>query len=76
MDISASLSYKDIEKYGLELGQTVFVNEKNKGFITELETRPDVSYVPGGSIKNSLRVCCWCLNLKEYTTKFSSVLDV
>ena len=69
MDISASLSYKDIEKYGLELGQTVFVNEKNKGFITELETRPDVSYVPGGSIENSLRVCCWCLNLKEYNKK-------
>ena len=54
VDISAETDSASIEKYALAWGQTVFANEKNIGFFEELEKKKDVSYVPGGSIQNSL----------------------
>jgi len=40
----------------LDFGGTVFANEKNMGIYEELEKSKDVSYVPGGSVTNSIRV--------------------
>ena len=67
VDISAETDEHSIEKFELEWGRTVFANDKNIGIFEELEKKPEVSYVPGGSIQNSLRVASWCLNMNEET---------
>ena len=69
VDISAETDSASIEKYALAWGQTVFANEKNIGFFEELEKKKDVSYVPGGSIQNSLRVASWCLGMNKATKR-------
>lgn len=65
VDISAEIDKETIEKYSLAWGQTVFANDKNIGIFEELEKKPLVVYVPGGSIQNSLRVCSWCLQMSK-----------
>lgn len=65
VDIVANVEKEDIEKYKLAWGQTVFANETNVGIFEELEKKPEVTYVPGGSIQNSLRVCAWCLQMNK-----------
>ena len=40
----------------MDFGGTVFAKEKNMGIYEELEKSKDVSYVPGGSVTNSIRV--------------------
>lgn len=61
VDISASLPKDSITKYKLSWGSTVLVSEENLGIFEELEKTPGVTYIPGGSVQNSLRVCSWCL---------------
>jgi adenosine kinase len=70
VDISAETDSATIEKYKLEWGRTVFANDENRGIFEELEKKPDVSYVPGGSIQNSLRVACWCLGMQNDTQDY------
>jgi adenosine kinase len=64
LDISAEVDKESIQKYRLKWGETVFADESNIGFFKELESEPEVTYVPGGSIQNTLRVCSWCLNME------------
>lgn len=56
LDISNECTKEEIEKFGLAYGQTVFANDSNKGFFDVLEKRENCSYVPGGSVTNSIRV--------------------
>lgn len=70
VDISAETDSATIEKYKLEWGRTVFANDENRGIFAELESKPDVSYVPGGSIQNSLRVASWCLKMNPSTSDY------
>lgn len=65
VDISAEVEKDCIPKYKLKWGETVFADSYNVGFFDELESKPQVTYIPGGSIQNSLRVCAWCLNMKQ-----------
>ena len=65
IDITADIDKESIQKYGLLWGQTIFANEKNIGYFDELEKRPEVTYTPGGSIQNTMRVASWCLNMDE-----------
>lgn len=65
VDISAEVDKESLEKYNLEWGGTVFANQNNVGFFTDLESRPQVTYIPGGSIQNTLRVAAWRLS-KEF----------
>ena len=64
VDISAEVDKDCIQKYRLKWGETVFADRGNIGFYDELESKPQVTYIPGGSIQNSLRVCSWCLNME------------
>ena len=64
VDISAQVDKESIQKYRLKWGETVFANQSNIGFFDELESKPEVSYIPGGSIQNTLRVCSWVLNME------------
>ena len=64
VDISAEVDKESIQKYRLKWGETVFADESNIGFFKELESKPEVTYIPGGSIQNTLRVCSWCLNME------------
>lgn len=64
VDISAEVDKDCIQKYRLKWGETVFADQGNIGFYDELESKPQVTYIPGGSIQNSLRVCSWCLNME------------
>jgi hypothetical protein len=56
VDISAETDDTTINKYGLSFGGTVFANSENVGFYDVLESQPDVIYIPGGSVTNSIRV--------------------
>ena len=56
VDISAPTDEESIEKFGLKFGQTIFADESNMGIYDLIESHPDVSYIPGGSITNSIRV--------------------
>ena len=72
VDISAEVDKESIQKYRLKWGETVFADESNIGFFSELESKPEVTYIPGGSIQNTLRVCSWCLNMEPNNqNKFS-----
>ena len=64
VDISAEIDKDSIQKYRLRWGETIFADKSNVGFFDELENKPRVTYIPGGSIQNSLRVCSWCLNME------------
>ena len=65
VDISAEIDKDSIQKYRLKWGETVFADQSNIGFFDELESKPQVTYIPGGSIQNTLRVVAWCLNMEE-----------
>ena len=64
VDISAEVDKESIQKYRLKWGETVFADQSNIGFFSDLESKPQVTYIPGGSIQNSLRVASWCLNME------------
>ena len=64
VDISSEIDKESIQKYRLKWGETVFVDPGNVGFFDELESKPQVTYIPGGSIQNTLRVASWCLNME------------
>ena len=65
VDISAEINKESIEKYHLSWGETVFADQYNVGFFQELENMPRVTYIPGGSIQNTLRVTAWCLFMDQ-----------
>ncbi len=56
IDISGSVDEETLKRFELQPGTTSFCNEKNCGFFDYLESKPDVTYIPGGSITNSIRV--------------------
>lgn len=56
LDISNDTTNDSLNKYGLAFGQTIFANDSNVGFFDELEKAPNCSYIPGGSVTNSIRV--------------------
>lgn len=70
VDISAEITQEILSKYNLSFGQTVFANESNIGFYQELENMPQVTFIPGGSIQNTLRVTAWCLQMNPENAKF------
>ena len=63
VDITVQIDKDTIQNFGLEWGRTVFNNEITQKFLDDLDKRPIVTYTPGGSIMNTLRVCSWCLNM-------------
>jgi adenosine kinase len=64
VDISATSDEETLKKYGLEFGRTVFTNDENVGFYDVLEAQSDVTYIPGGSVTNSIRITNVSINLK------------
>jgi adenosine kinase len=56
IDISASTDSDSIQKFGVEWGRTIFANSSNIGFYDHLEAQNDVTYIPGGSVTNSIRI--------------------
>ena len=65
VDISAEIEKETLQRYKLVWGGTFFADESNMAFFDELESKPQVTYIPGGSIQNTLRVTNWCLNMEE-----------
>jgi adenosine kinase len=70
VDISAEVTRDILIKYNLKFGETVFANQSNSGFYLELENMPQVTYIPGGSIQNTLRVAALCLNMENKANYF------
>ena len=56
VDISANTDADTLHKYGLEFGRTVFTSPESVGFYDVLESQQDVTYIPGGSVTNTIRV--------------------
>ena len=72
VDILAETDKETLQRFKLIFGGTFFANNSNMGFFDELESKPQVTYIPGGSIQNTLRVANWCLNMEEQNKgKFS-----
>ena len=65
VDITVSIDKETLQNYGLEYRRTIFCNEKTQKFIDELDKKPIVTYTPGGSVMNTLRVCSYCLNMNQ-----------
>ena len=65
VDILAETDKETLQRYKLIFGGTFFADESNMGFFDELESKTQVTYIPGGSIQNTLRVANWCLNMEE-----------
>ena len=65
VDILAETDKETLQRYKLIFGGTFFADEYNMGFFDELESKTQVTYIPGGSIQNTLRVANWCLNMEE-----------
>jgi adenosine kinase len=64
VDIISEIGTDIIKKYNMKWGDTVFLDENNdNGVYKELESMPEVRYVPGGAVENSIRVMAWCLNM-------------
>lgn len=70
MDITSEIDSEFIQKYDLKWGDTILVPENSDEKITkiyeDLESMPNVKYVPGGSAQNTIRVLAWCLNMEFY----------
>ena len=68
VDITSEIGTDMIEKFGLKLGNSVLVDEKESEYTTEvfsaLESMPAVGYIPGGSAQNTIRIISWCLNME------------
>ena len=66
VDILSEISINEINKYKLKLGDSIFAsedyNERNVEMFKILESMSLVSYTPGGSVQNTLRVLSWYLN--------------
>ena len=73
VDISAEITREILDKFRLSFGETVFANQSNVGFYQELENMPQVTYIPGGSIQNTLRVLAWCLYMNPENAKYFKV---
>jgi adenosine kinase len=65
VDITVSIDKDTLQNYGLEYRRTTFCNEKTQKFLDELDKRPIVTYTPGGSVMNTLRVCSYILNMNQ-----------
>lgn len=65
IDITAAITKEEQEKYKIPYGQSMLADESNLEFFDIMEKKKDVTYVPGGSLQNSLRVISWCLRLFE-----------
>ena len=64
VDITSEIDTEIIKKYNMKWGDTVFLDENNdNGVYGELERMPEVRYIPGGAVENSIRVLAWCLNM-------------
>ena len=73
VDISAEITRPILDKYNLHFGETVFANPSNVGYFQELERMPQVTYIPGGSIQNTLRVTAWCLYMSPENIRLFKV---
>ena len=56
IDISAETDKEVLDRYQLVAGQTIFCNDLNMPFYDYIESKPEVTYIPGGSVTNSIRV--------------------
>ena len=66
VDITSEIDTDIIKKYNMKWGDTIFLDENSdNGVFGELERMPEVRYIPGGSVENSMRVLAWCLNMDE-----------
>ena len=66
VDIISEVDDDLIRKYNLKGGDTIFLDEsENAQIFDEIERLPEVRYIPGGSVQNTLRVLSWCLNMNS-----------
>jgi adenosine kinase len=65
VDISSQVDNELINKLNMSWGDTIFIDEfaENEEIFNDLERMPEVRFIPGGSVQNTLRVLSWCLNM-------------
>ena len=77
VDIISEIDSKTINDHGMKLGDSIFASEdcdqKNVEVFDVLESMSSVSYTPGGSVQNTLRVLSGCLNNDASNRKYFKV---
>ncbi|KEG09351.1 putative adenosine kinase [Trypanosoma grayi] len=61
LDISAVVTEDLMTKYSVGRAVAILMGNEQQGIFEELEKKPDVKYVPGGSGLNTARVAQWIL---------------
>jgi hypothetical protein len=56
IDILAKIDKDCLSKYNLELGRSTLKTKDNEAMYDFMECQADVTYIPGGSVTNSMRV--------------------
>ena len=65
VDIITEINEQIINSYHLENDKTKYIDENNKNIFKELEAKSQITYVPGGSVQNILRVLSYILHEKS-----------
>ena len=73
VDIITEINSEIINSYHLEDNQTKYTDENTKSIFNKLESMPYVSYIPGGSVQNILRVLSY--NLYEQTNINNNIFN-
>lgn len=69
LDISVEFSDNAIlEKYQLKPNDQILAEEKHQPLYPELESQPNVQYLPGGAAQNTCRAVQWCLQNQPEAT--------
>jgi len=69
LDVSAHVDKDFLEKYKLEANSAILGDDDfHRKIYDEIDKKPDVEYIPGGSAQNALRTAAWLLNKPNVAT--------
>jgi len=69
LDVSAHVDNEFLEKYKLEANSAILGDDDfHRKIYDEVDKKPDVEYIPGGSAQNALRTASWILNRPNVAT--------
>uniref|UniRef100_A0A0N5BT03 Adenosine kinase n=1 Tax=Strongyloides papillosus TaxID=174720 RepID=A0A0N5BT03_STREA len=75
LDMEVTVDQAFLDKYKLKSNDAILADETHEALFRELEQMKDISYIPGGSCQNSLRVCQWIVRKEKACTFFGTIGD-
>jgi len=69
LDVSAHVDKEFLQKYKLEANSAILGDDDfHRKIYDEIDKKPDVEFIPGGSAQNALRTAAWLLNQPNVAT--------